>query len=138
MIESDRFISATPMDHDLSPRREERQDHAIRPDKLADYEGQPAVREQMEIFIGAARAREEALDHTLVFGPPGLGKKTLANIIALDMGSNIKTTSGPVIAKAGDLPAMLTNLEPADGLYIYEIQHMSPAIQDKLSPYGEG
>jgi Holliday junction DNA helicase RuvB len=134
MIESDRFMSATPMDHDLSPKPEEKQDRAIRPDRLADYEGQPAVREQMEIFIGAARARQEALDHTLVFGPPGLGKTTLANIIAHEMGSDIKSTSGPVLEKAGDLAAMLTNLEEGDVLFIDEIHRLSPAIEEILYP----
>jgi Holliday junction DNA helicase RuvB len=134
MIESDRFVSATPMDHDLSPKREEKHDRAIRPDSLADYEGQPAVREQMEIFIGAARARKEALDHTLVFGPPGLGKTTLANIIAHEMGSDIKSTSGPVLEKAGDLAAMLTNLEEGDVLFIDEIHRLSPAIEEILYP----
>ncbi|MGK0249954.1 MAG: Holliday junction DNA helicase RuvB [Oleispira sp.] len=134
MIESDRFVSATPMDHDLSPKRDDRQDRAIRPDTLADYRGQPAVREQMEIFIGAARGREEALDHTLVFGPPGLGKTTLANIIAHEMGANIKSTSGPVLEKAGDLAAMLTNLEEGDVLFIDEIHRLNPAIEEILYP----
>ncbi len=139
MIESDRFISATPSsvtqgDHDFSPKREEKQDRAIRPDTLEDYRGQPAVREQMEIFIGAARARDEALDHTLVFGPPGLGKTTLANIIAHEMGSAIKSTSGPVLEKAGDLAAMLTNLEEGDVLFIDEIHRLNPAIEEILYP----
>ena len=101
MIENDRFIAATPLSGE--ERVEERQDRAIRPRMLADYIGQPIVREQMEIFIGAARARGEALDHTLVFGPPGLGKTTLANIIAEEMGVQIKSTSGPVMEKAGAL-----------------------------------
>lgn len=143
MIESDRFISAATRDSaldstsgggELSLKREDRQDRAIRPDTLADYQGQPAVREQMEIFIGAARAREEALDHTLVFGPPGLGKTTLANIIAHEMGANIKSTSGPVLEKAGDLAAMLTNLEEGDVLFIDEIHRLSPAIEEILYP----
>ena len=139
MIESDRFVSAATSigavgDHGLSPKREDKQDRAIRPDTLADYRGQPAVREQMEIFIGAARAREEALDHTLVFGPPGLGKTTLANIIAHEMGANIKSTSGPVLEKAGDLAAMLTNLEEGDVLFIDEIHRLSPAIEEILYP----
>jgi Holliday junction DNA helicase RuvB len=139
MIERDRFVSATPSSEEsggnnLSPKREDRQDRAIRPDTLADYRGQPAVREQMEIFIGAARAREEALDHTLVFGPPGLGKTTLANIIAHEMGANIKSTSGPVLEKAGDLAAMLTNLEEGDVLFIDEIHRLSPAIEEILYP----
>ena len=139
MIESDRFVSAASNigslgESDASPKREDRQDRAIRPDTLADYRGQPAVREQMEIFIGAARAREEALDHTLVFGPPGLGKTTLANIIAHEMGANIKSTSGPVLEKAGDLAAMLTNLEEGDVLFIDEIHRLSPAIEEILYP----
>ena len=115
MIETDRFLTQT------AKPGEDRQDRAIRPRLLADYVGQPHVREQMEIFIGAARARKEALDHTLVFGPPGLGKTTLANIIAEEMSSQIKSTSGPVLEKAGDLAAMLTNLEEGDVLFIDEI-----------------
>ncbi|UTW49376.1 Holliday junction branch migration DNA helicase RuvB [Bacterioplanoides sp. SCSIO 12839] len=128
MIEEDRFISPQPV------MGEERQDRAIRPKSLDDYIGQPHVREQMEIFIGAARARGEALDHTLVFGPPGLGKTTLANIIAEEMGSQIKSTSGPVLEKAGDLAAMLTNLEEGDVLFIDEIHRLNPAVEEVLYP----
>jgi Holliday junction DNA helicase RuvB len=128
MIEADRFIApqASPAEDVL--------DRAIRPKTLADYEGQPRVREQMEIFIEAARKRGEALDHTLIFGPPGLGKTTLANIIANEMKGAIKTTSGPVLEKAGDVAAMLTSLEPGDILFIDEIHRLSPNVEEILYP----
>ncbi len=128
MIETDRLIA---------PAAKEREDHldrTVRPKSLADYVGQPAVREQMEIFIGAAKKRGEALDHTLVFGPPGLGKTTLANIIANEMNVSLKSTSGPVLEKAGDLAALLTNLEPGDVLFIDEIHRLSPVVEEILYP----
>ncbi len=111
---------------------ENRVDQTIRPKQLAHYIGQAAVREQMSIFIQASRAREEALDHTLLFGPPGLGKTTLANIIAFEMSANLKQTSGPVIEKAGDLAALLTNLEAKDVLFIDEIHRLHPTIEEVL------
>lgn len=128
MIDSDRMVSA----HSHSD--EERQDRAIRPKRLADYIGQKELREQMEIFIQAALARQEALDHVLIFGPPGLGKTTLANIIAAEMCVKIRQTSGPVLDKAGDLAALLTNLEPHDVLFIDEIHRLSPAVEEILYP----
>ena len=109
-------------------------DRAIRPKMLQDYVGQPAVREQMEIFISAARSRQEALDHVLIFGPPGLGKTTLAHIIANEMQVNLRQTSGPVLEKAGDLAALLTNLEPHDVLFIDEIHRLSPVVEEVLYP----
>ncbi len=128
MIEADRLITASSRD------RDEQLDRAIRPLSLADYVGQPTVREQMELFIQAARGRSEALDHTLIFGPPGLGKTTLANIIAQEMGVSIKSTSGPVLERPGDLAALLTNLESGDVLFVDEIHRLSPIVEEVLYP----
>ena len=128
MIEPDRLISP-----DISAS-EERYDRALRPVTLDEYVGQPVVKEQLEIFIEAARRRSEPLDHTLVFGPPGLGKTTLAHIIAHEMQVDLKTTSGPVLEKAGDLAALLTNLESGDVLFIDEIHRLSPVIEEILYP----
>lgn len=119
---------------DPNTKKDDNLDRAIRPTTLSDYIGQPKVREQMEVFITAARQRSEALDHTLIFGPPGLGKTTLANIIAREMGGNLRSTSGPVLERAGDLAAMLTNLEEGDVLFIDEIHRLSPVIEEILYP----
>ncbi len=128
MIEADRIVTAGSRD------RDEQLDRAIRPLKLAEYIGQPVVREQMDLFIRAAKGRHEALDHTLIFGPPGLGKTTLANIIAEEMGVSIKSTSGPVLERPGDLAALLTNLEAGDVLFVDEIHRLSPIVEEVLYP----
>tara|TARA_R110002153_G_scaffold1590_1_gene8244 strand:+ start:4543 stop:5550 length:1008 start_codon:yes stop_codon:yes gene_type:complete len=128
MIEADRIIKPTASHED------EMVDRAIRPKMLSDYTGQDHVCSQMEIFIEAARKRSDALDHLLIFGPPGLGKTTLAYIVANEMGVNIKTTSGPVLEKAGDLAALLTNLEENDVLFIDEIHRLSPVVEEILYP----
>ncbi|GBL05801.1 Holliday junction branch migration DNA helicase RuvB [Glaciecola sp. KUL10] len=128
MIEADRMVSPS------ADKDDEIIDRAIRPKMLSDYTGQQHVCEQMEIFIEAARKRNDALDHLLIFGPPGLGKTTLANIVANEMGVNIKTTSGPVLEKAGDLAALLTNLEENDVLFIDEIHRLSPVVEEVLYP----
>jgi Holliday junction DNA helicase RuvB len=130
MIEADRLIAP----ENPAFRDEEVIDRAIRPKKLEDYQGQDHVRGQMEIFIKAAQLRNEALDHLLIFGPPGLGKTTLANIVANEMEVNIRTTSGPVLEKAGDLAALLTNLEENDVLFIDEIHRLSPMVEEVLYP----
>ena len=128
MIETDRLIAAK------EEPQEDIIDRAIRPKTLDDYQGQPVVREQMDIFVQAAKLRKEPLDHTLIFGPPGLGKTTLANILANEMGVSLKTTSGPVLEKAGDLAALMTNLEPGDVLFIDEIHRLSPHVEEVLYP----
>jgi Holliday junction DNA helicase RuvB len=128
MIETDRLVAPQ------AAAPEQRIDRALRPLRLEDYIGQTAVREQMAVFIEAAWSRKEPLDHTLVFGPPGLGKTTLAHIIASEMGARLKTTSGPVLERAGDLAALLTNLEAGDVLFIDEIHRLSPVVEEILYP----
>src|SRR5450759_2333534 len=128
-IETDRLIAPDP----ASPQ-EEALERALRPKQLDEYVGQEKIRGQLEIFIEAAKRRKEPLDHVLLFGPPGLGKTTLAQIIAREMGVNLRHTSGPVLERAGDLAALLTNLEPNDVLFIDEIHRLSPVVEEILYP----
>ena len=125
--EADRVVSGSPQ------REEDAVERAIRPRRLDEYVGQQQVKTQLEIFIGAARQRGEALDHVLIFGPPGLGKTTLANIIAAELGVNLRQTSGPVLERPGDLAALLTNLQARDVLFVDEIHRLSPIVEQDIA-----
>src|ERR1043165_5048128 len=129
MIETDRLISAAKAEPEEAAELKR-----LRPTRLGDYVGQEAMRRQLEVFIPAAKARKEALDHVLLFGPPGLGKTTLAHIVSAEMGVGLRSTSGPVLERPGDLAAILTNLQPNDVLFIDEIHRLGPAVEEILYP----